>query len=194
MEFFMLPRPLTSLPAAALMAVALLGTTACVQNRTIGSTVDDTTSDVSIKTKLLQDGKYDYSDVDVTVFEGRMMLTGTMRTADGRDHVVRLANKATNVTEVLDEIVVGGRTSTNQGLIDGRIDVQLATALRFDNGVKRGNYQIAVSNGVVYLLGVAQGPNELKRATDHARTINGVTKVVSHVIYVGDPRRATRAP
>lgn len=189
-----MPRFSKIAPASLLAAAAFsLSATACVQNRTIGGGVDDTTSDVSLKTKFLQDGKYDYSDVDITVFEGRIMLTGSMQTLEGKQHVAVLAGKATNVQEVLDEIEVGMRTPFQQGTTDALIDEKLGFALLADNGIIRGNYQIAVSHGVVYLLGVAQGPEELKRVTEHARTIKGVRKVVSHVIYVGDPRRQTRA-
>ncbi|MGV6802027.1 MAG: BON domain-containing protein [bacterium] len=178
--------------ALALFASSLL-LSGCIQSRTIGGNVDDTTSDVSLKTKLLQDGQYDYSDIDITVFEGRMMVTGTMRTLEGKQHVAELASKATNVEEVLDEVIVGRKTPFAQGTTDALINERLGFALLADNGVIRANYQFSVSDGVVYIIGVAQGPDELKRATDHARTIKGVKRVVSHVIYVGDPRRETRA-
>ena len=176
----------------ALAALALTAP-ACVQNRTAGGNVDDLTSDVSLKGKLLKDGLYDYSDVDITVFEGRLLLTGTMRSEEGKAHAGQIAEKAQNVSEVINEVSIGSRTTFRQGTSDASIDSKLGLALLADNGVYRGNYQIAVSGGTVYLLGVAQGPTELARVTEHARTISGVNSVVSHVIYVGDPRRQTRA-
>ena len=77
----------------------------------------------------------------------------------------------------------------SQGRKDAFIDQKLETALIADTGVAAGNYRILVSQGTVYLLGVAQGPNELRRVTGQAQAIEGVNEVVSHVIYVRDPRR-----
>lgn len=177
--------------AMALFVAAALAT-GCVQNRTIGGNVDDASADISLKSKLLQDGLYDYSDVDITVFEGRVMLTGSMRTEEGKAHVEDLARNAANVEAVINEIVLGEKTGFQQGTRDALIDQQLGAALLADAGVIRRNYQFSVSNGVIYMMGVAQGPTELTLATDHARRIAGVKKVVSHVMYVGDPARNTR--
>lgn len=177
-----------------LLSILVLALSGCVQNRTFGGNVDDLSSDMSLKGKLFRDGMYNYADVDITVFGGRLLLTGTMRTEQGKAHAGALAANARNVAEVVNEIGVGSRTPFRQGLSDAGIDSKLAVALLADNGVYRGNYQIAVSGGTVYLLGVAQGPNELARVTGHARSVRGVKSVVSHVIYVGDPRRATLMP
>ena len=177
---------------AGIIVAALIITAGCAQNRTPGGIVDDATADATVKTQLLRDGLYDYSDVDLTLFEGRLMLTGTMRTQEGKEHVAALGRRANQVTQVINEIVLAEKTGYRQGAKDALIDRQLATALLTDTGVIRQNYQFAVSNGVVYLIGVAQGPTELTRATEQARRIDGVKRVVSHVIYVGDPSRATR--
>lgn len=173
-------------------AIVLFMASGCIQNRTIGGGVDDAAADISLKSQLLRDNQYDYTDVDITVFEGRLMLTGTMRSEQGRAHAEQLARKANNVSVVINEIIVGEKTSFAQGTKDALIDQQLAAALLADAGVIRANYQFSVSDGVIYMMGLAQGPNELTRATDHARRINGVKKVVSHVMYVGDPSRVTR--
>ncbi|MCI5045537.1 MAG: BON domain-containing protein [Aquisalinus sp.] len=174
-------------------AAASVMITGCATNRTFGGGVDDVTADINLRARLFDDGLYDYSDVDLTVYEGRVLLTGTMRTREGKKHLEQLAARSANVEEVMNEIIIGQKTPFNQGTSDALIDEKLGFALLADNGVYRANYQIAVSGGIVYLLGVAQGPAELTRVTDHARNIRGVNKVVSHVLYVGDPRRQTRA-
>ena len=174
---------------ALLITIALSG---CVTNRSFGTGIDDQTSDLRLKQMLLADTSYDYSDIDIVIFEGRMMLTGTVRSNDARRSVAQKAGSLPNVTEVLNELIVTGRTSVGQGFRDGVIDERLGAAMLTDNGIYSANYQIAVSQGIVYLLGVAQGPDELARVTGHAQTISGVTNIVSHVIFVGDPRRMPR--
>ena len=174
---------------AALAATALSG---CVANRTFGGGFDDTTADMSMRTNLLRDGQYDYTDIDISVYEGRMLLTGTMRSEQGKAHVQQLAERQANVTAVSNEIVVGPKTGIQQAAKDTLIGQQIGAALLTDAGVIRGNYVVSVSQGVVHLLGIAQGPTELGIVTEHARRTDGVTRVVSHVLYVGDPARVTR--
>ncbi len=186
-----MPHPLVKI--LLVVGAFSLATSACVTNRTFGGGVDDVSAGINLKARLFGDGFYNYGDVDLTVYEGRVLLTGTMSTEAGKQHLQQLASNSANVEEVLNEIVVGQRTTFNQTSSDVLIDEKLGFALLADNGVYRANYQIAVSGGVVYIMGIAQGPNELIRVTDHARNIRGVQRVVSHVLYVGDPKRETRS-
>ncbi|MEL7017175.1 MAG: BON domain-containing protein, partial [Pseudomonadota bacterium] len=139
------------------------------------------------------DRQHDYGDVDITVFEGRVMLTGTMRSPDGQSRLVENAFKASNVVQVIDETVLAERTSIGQGLEDSRIDRALKTKLLTDRGVTSRNYKVAVSNGVIYLLGVARDEVELGRVLNLATSTSGVRRVVSHILYQDDPSRYTRS-
>lgn len=164
----------------------------CVSNRSFGTGLDDQTADIALKTTLFTNADFDTSDVDITVFEGRLMLTGSVRTEPQLRELERRAFASPTVRDVLNEVKVARKTTIRQGAADAIIDEKLGAALLADNGVLRGNYQIAVSDGAVYLLGVAQGPQELARVTGHAQAIRGVKSIVSHVIFVGDPRRYRR--
>lgn len=178
--------------ALAVAAIAAIAVAGCASNRSLGGGIDDTGADMSMRTSLLRDGKYDYTDIDISVFEGRMLLVGTMRTEEGKANVDRLAHERGNVTDVYNEIIVGPKTTFQQAAKDEVIEQQLGAALLADAGVVRGNFVISASQGVVHILGVAQGPTELGIVTDHARRTDGVKRVVSHVLYVGDPSRVTR--
>ncbi|MFQ5563121.1 MAG: BON domain-containing protein [Parvularculaceae bacterium] len=176
--------------AAALAAVFALAS--CASDKTIGATFDDIGAAASLKSVLVADRKHDYSDVDVTIFEGRLLLTGTMQSEEGRRTLAENAWKADNITQVIDEVVVADSTTFGQGLEDSRIDQAIKAKLIGDRGVTSGNYKIAVSRGVVYLLGVARDKIELDRVLHSARTTAGVEKVVSHVLYRDDPARNVR--
>lgn len=180
---------MTRLFRILIAVLTVISLSACVTNRSLGEGVDDTSADAAMKTLLLKDSKHKFGDVDITVFEGRLMLTGTVANQETLVALENHSRKLKNVTEVLNEVVVSDRTGMRQGWSDAMIDRKLVGALTADNGVYRNNYQVAVSQGTVYLLGVAQGPVELERVTGHAQTIKGVNRIVSHVIYVGDPRR-----
>jgi osmotically-inducible protein OsmY len=169
--------------------LAIFALSACVQNRSFGESIDDAGADIALKTKLLTDRSIDTSDIDASVYEGRLLLAGTVPSAEDHRRLLEQARGLSSVREVIDEVRIGARTPPRQGAKDALINQKLGAALLADNGIYRSNYQIVVSQGTVYLLGVAQGPNELERVTGHAATIDGVADVVSHVIFVGDPRR-----
>jgi osmotically-inducible protein OsmY len=168
---------------AAFLALALSGLAACASSRTLGGSVSDLETNASLKSVLFADRKHDYGDVDLTVYEGRVMLTGTMRTEEGHKKLVEDAWKAEGVKQVIDEVIVADKTSFGQGFEDARIDQTLRTKLVADNDVTSRNYKIAVSRGVVYLLGVARDEKELDKTLAAARSIAGVEAVVSHVVY-----------
>lgn len=174
----------------AASALALLA--ACAQNRTLGEGLDDVGADLNLKRQLLFDNDIKTADVDLAVFEGRLLLAGTVPNQESYDGLLARARRVGSIREVIDEVRIGAKTTRGQGFKDVGIDQKLGAAMLTDNGVYSQNYQVVVSQGTVYLLGVAQGPNELRRVTDHAATIDGVTNVVSHVVFVGDPKRQTQ--
>ena len=175
-----------------LAGTALVLLAACVQNRTLGEGIDDVGADLNLKRQLLFDGDLKTADVDLTVFEGRLLLAGTVPSEADYQGLLQRARRVGSIREVIDEVRIGPKTTRSQGAKDVVIDQKLGAALLTDNGVIRNNYQIVVSQGTVYLLGVAQGPNELERVTGHAASVDGVEGVVSHVVFVGDPKRQTQ--
>ena len=71
--------------------------------------------------------------------------------------------------------------------LDTWVSTQLRTKLLLDRDIRALNYNVETVNGVIYLIGIAQNELELERVTNHARTIENVEKVISHVRVVGAP-------
>lgn len=165
-----------------------VGLAACASSRTLGGAVNEIGAAAALKATLFADRNYDYSDVDLTIDEGRLLLTGTMRSEQGRKKLIENAWKAEGVKQVIDEIRIGAHTSFGQGLEDSRIDQTIRAQYLTDADIRNANYKIAVSNAVVYLLGVARDEEELQEALDIARSVSGVEAVVSHVLYRAPPQ------
>ncbi|MEO0399042.1 MAG: BON domain-containing protein [Pseudomonadota bacterium] len=175
-------------PVLALFCAILLASAAgCGQSRSLGAAFGDMDADHSLKSHLLSDGDGDYSDIDITIFEGRLMLTGTMPDEPSRARLIQTAWQVEGVKEIIDEIIVGDDTSFGQGFADSRIDAAIRSKLITDGEIRSGDVKIAVSNGVAYLIGVARNEAALGRIVGHARTTGGVAKVVSHVVYMDEP-------
>jgi osmotically-inducible protein OsmY len=130
-----------------------------------------------------------YRKVDMSVIEGRVVLTGSVINPQTRIDAARLAWQADGVKDVTNEIQVEDQS----GIVDMARDAWIATKLKsrllVDSGVKSINYSIDVVNGTVYLMGIAQNEDELKRVENHARDMHYVRSVVNYVRLKDDPRR-----
>lgn len=181
---------LSSLLRITILAVAAL-TAACASSRNLDESFTDIGGDAQLKGVLFTDRSHDYSDIDITIYEGRLLLTGSMRTEDGREKLLVNARKAEGVDEIISEVEIGEKTSFGQGFEDARIDQVLRAKLIADADVTSVRYKIAVSKAVVYLIGAARNQKELDRALKLAAETPGVEKVVS---YVALPEPAPAQP
>lgn len=131
-----------------------------------------------------------YRKVGLTIYEGRVMLTGIVSSEKMHQDAVRLTLEASGVREILDEIQI---VTEGQGALDQGRDVLIAQKMKYrlltDKLVTNINYSVDVVGATIYLMGIAQDDAELARVLAHARDITGVKEVVSHVLLKNDPRR-----
>ena len=158
---------------------------AVAQERSVGVALDDTVIATQIVAIF-----FDYNiellrKVSAEVVEGRVLLTGSVAEPEGRVDAVRLTWQIDGVTEVLNEIQVTDRGGLLDFALDTWVSTQLRTKLLLDRDIRALNYNVETVNGVVYLIGIAQNELELERVTNHARTIENVEKVISHVRVMG---------
>lgn len=129
------------------------------------------------------------TDLDVTVSEGRVLLTGAVATPSRRLTAVRLAWRAPGVKTVHNEIQVHASDGLGGFTRDAWITTQLVSRLSFDRQVSFINYSVETVNRIVYVMGIAQDQAELDRVANHARQVRYVRRVLSHVRLKNDPRR-----
>lgn len=130
-------------------------------------------------------------DLDATVYEGRVLITGRVPSEEWRQEAVQRTWKVDGVKEVYDEVEVGPDTHFSDEARDTVISTRLRNDLVFDGQVKSINYTVKTENGVVYVIGSARSQDELDRVTGYARNIPNVRRVVSYVkIRTGEPAQA----
>jgi osmotically-inducible protein OsmY len=181
----------------------------CVETVVVGSVAggaisireksfSNTQKDVAIATKLaanfLSNGlKNIGNSVDISVNEGRVLLTGIVRDANKAKLAQDLAWKITDVKEVIDEIQIGQEKlrprDFSSALVDYFITLQLENKIFFNKNLHSINYKITTVNQTVYFLGIALDDAEMQNALDIASKINGVKKVVNHLVLVNDVKR-----
>lgn len=177
------------IPSLVITGATTTGVVAA-QERSAGNAVDDTGIKLTIYNLYLKQGFGDlFKNVTVRVTEGRVMLTGNVDKPETSVDAVKLAWQATGVREVINEIQVNDRTGIADYARDGWIATQIRTKLLLEKNVRSINYSVEVVNGVVYLMGIAQDEEELRKVTYLASITSHVKQVVSHVLLKDDQRR-----
>jgi hyperosmotically inducible protein len=86
------------------LALATPPTVAC--GKTVGETVDDTTTTTRVKTSLLNDQQVGGLRIDVDTFKGVVTLSGRVKSQAEKDRAVMLARQTEGVTEVKDALQI----------------------------------------------------------------------------------------
>ena len=87
----------------ALVVMAPL-TAAC--GKTVGETIDDTTTTTRVKTSLLNDPNVGGLRIDVDTFKGVVTLSGRVKSQAEKDQAVTLARRVDGVTDVKDALQI----------------------------------------------------------------------------------------
>jgi osmotically-inducible protein OsmY len=193
-----------------LLSIMLFSLTSCVETIVISTgvgaglayrekTIDDARSDIKIATKIglkfISNGlKTPKNSIDITVNEARVMLTGIARDSAKAKLAQELCWQIKGVNEVIDEIQISedGKfkfSDIGSAFYDYLITAEIETKFALAKDLRTLNYQITTVNNEVYLLGVAIDEKEKNRAVYIASKVNGVNKVVNHIILANDSRR-----
>lgn len=166
--------------AGAIVGGAATAGVAAYSERGIGGTASDTATAAKIRAKMVEADDKLFIDVGIEVYEGRVLLTGRVKTEERRADAVRHAWSVDSTKDVINEIRVSEGPLSDIAN-DSWITAQLSSKLTFDADILAINYSIETVGGIIYLIGIAQSQAELDRVINHARSIKYVKQVVSHV-------------
>ena len=156
-------------------------------DRSTARSLDDMSASRAINTRMKRAYEYKLSGVEVEVAEGIAVLSGTVPNPDDRIEAERIAWSAPGVYKVGNEIRIGEKIGLIGNTKDNVLKQSIRTRLIADKNVSSLNYNIEVNDGTVYLLGLAESPEELERAAHIASTTRGTAEVVSYVRLAGQP-------
>lgn len=191
--FLFVPFLLSGCAGLALGAGATAGV-AAAQEGGIEGAINDTVIRATINDLWFKYDLETFAKLNLTVDQGRVLITGVVQNPEHRVEAVRLAWQAEGVREVINEVKVANSGGITGFARDTWITTRLRTSITFDREVQSINYSIDTVQGVVYLMGVARNQAELNRVTEIARTIPDVKQVVSYVKLAGQPLPAHKAP
>lgn len=115
--------------------------------------------------------------LNVTSFNRQVLLTGEARTEADKAQVERLARSQENVRLVVNDLEVTLPSTLTQRSRDTVITSKVKAAFLDAKDLQVNAIKVVTERSVVYLMGRVTA-REAKRATDIARGIGGVAKVV----------------
>jgi osmotically-inducible protein OsmY len=169
---------LTSLMGCEALIVggAVMTGVMATDRRTTGTLVEDESIEIKVASAVRKE-MGDRIHLNVTSFNRQVLLSGEVRTAADKERAEKLASSQENVNAVVNDLAVMPISSLTQRskdtVITGRVKASFVDAKDLQvNAIK-----VVTERGIVYLMGRVTS-REAKRATDIARSIGGVTKVV----------------
>lgn len=181
-------------PVGAGLAVGSAAGAASVSEGGLTGTLSDTRIEARINDLWFKRDFEMFRKLNLTVNQGRVLITGVVQKQQHRVEAVRLAWQVTGVKQVINEIKVAGSEGISGWARDNLIVTKLRTALLLEKNVQSVNYSIDAVQGVVYLMGVAQNQSELNIVMTIARNQSYVKNVISYVKLVGQPVAAEQRP
>ena len=158
------------------MGGAAVGTLVAVDRRTSGTQLEDEGIEFRAANRL--HGLYgDRAHVNVTSWNRQVLLTGEVPTQEDRQKAEQTLREVENVRSIVNDLEVAPPSSlsqrSNDTLITGKVKASFVDA----KDLVSAAFKVVTERGVVYLMGrVTQ--REATRATEIARGVSGVTKVV----------------
>ena len=150
--------------------------------RSLGTVVDDATIKVNIAAKFLNAGNNLFVNVNTSVLEGRILLTGLVDNQEIRIDAVRLVWEVEGVKEIINEIEIGNRTTLKDYASDLWINTQARAVAAKTVGIKSITFNFETIRGKIYVAGITARPDLLDEMIVALKNIKGVNEIVNYVI------------
>ena len=152
-----------------------------MDERDIADDWTDTKINMSIRTDLAKSKISYVMDIEITVFEGEVMLNGAIPTIEDIEKIVEIAWQTPEVKKVYNEIRLDMPSSVAQSSADALIASSVRTQLLATGGITSVNYKITVDNGKLYMMGIAKNQEEFNAVINIIQQTSGISGIVSHV-------------
>jgi osmotically-inducible protein OsmY len=168
---------LLSACAPLLVGGAVAGSAMVVTDRrTSGTQLEDESIELKSLTRI-RETVGDTAHVSATSYDRIVLLTGEVPSEAAKTAVAQAISRIENVRSVVNELAVMEATSLTERSGDALLTTRVKTAFIDAKDVFANAIKVVSERGNVYLMGKVT-EREANRATDLARSVGGVKKVV----------------
>ena len=155
---------------------AAVGALVAVDRRTSGTQLEDESIELKVANAVRQEMS-DRVHLNVTSYNRRVLLTGEVASDADRSRITQLAQSQENVKNVINDLAIGDASSLSQRTKDTVISGQIKASFVDAKDLQSSAVKVVTERGIVYLMGRVTA-REAQRASDIARGVSGVVKVV----------------
>lgn len=179
--------------APLLMGGAMVGSSLMVSDRrTTGAQVED--QSIEFKSiKRIGDVVGDRDHVNVTSYNRVVLLTGEAVNEADKAAIERAVAGIDNVRSVDNELAIDTPSSFTSRSKDAFLTSKVKASMVDAKDIQANSFKVVTERGVVYLMGIVS-EREANRATDIARGVDGVEKVVRVFEIVSEADLAATQP
>lgn len=179
--------------APLLMGGAMVGSSLMVSDRrTTGAQVED--QSIEFKSiKRINDVVGDRGHVNVTSYNRVVLLTGEAASEADKAAIERAVAGIDNVRSVVNELAIGPPSSFGSRSNDAFLTSKVKASMVDAKDIQANSFKVVTERGIVYLMGIVS-EREANRATDIARGVSGVRKVVRVFEIVSEADLAATQP
>jgi osmotically-inducible protein OsmY len=162
---------------AAVVVGGAVGTALVVTDRrTAGTQLEDQNIELKALTRV-RESVGDRGHVNTTSYNRLVLLTGEVQTDADRSALEQSIGRIENVRSIVNELGVMGASSLTSRSNDTILTSKVKASLIDAKDLQAGAIKVVTERAVVYLMGRVT-EREANRATDLARGVPGVQKVV----------------
>jgi osmotically-inducible protein OsmY len=162
---------------AALVVGGAMGTALMVTDRrTAGTQLEDQSIELKSNTRI-REAVGERGHINVTSYNRMVLLTGEVQSDADRTAVEQAVGRIEGVRSTVNELAVMGASSLTSRSNDAILTSKIKASYIDAKDVQAAAFKVVTERGVVYLMGRVT-EREANRATDLARGVSGVQKVV----------------
>ena len=178
--------------AGLVVGGAVVGGLMVTDRRTSGAQVEDQSIELKAAERL-QAALGDRGHVNVTSYNRMALLTGEVTTEADRAAAEQAVAQIENLKSIVHELGIGPASSVNGRMNDTVLTSKVKASFIDAADLQANAIKVVTERGQVYLLGRVT-EREAKRASDVARSVPGVRKVVRVFEVISEAELANLQP
>jgi osmotically-inducible protein OsmY len=178
--------------APLLVGGAAVGAMVTFDRRTSGAQLEDEAIELRGASRL-RDAFGERAHINITSYNRQVLLTGEVANDAAKQTAEQIVSRVDNVRGIVNELAVMPSTTLAQRSQDTLVTGKVKASIIDDRNLSISAFKVVTERGAVYLMGRVTQP-EADRATQLARTISGVQRVVRIFETISDEEMRRLVP
>tara|TARA_R110001592_G_scaffold265867_2_gene531458 strand:- start:954 stop:1901 length:948 start_codon:yes stop_codon:yes gene_type:complete len=157
------------------------------EQRSWGQRIEDRSVSAAVKARLLYNGQFKGLKIGISTLNNVVTLYGVIPSEEHRKKIFEIAEGTKGVIDVVDDLTVRPKNSSDPLLGVGRqfsdewLESRIETAFLLNRHLSTRELDVEVDDGICFLSGTVNSPEKQEVAEQIARSIQGVREVRNNI-------------